>query len=208
MTPDAIIHRLTGSFENPGTRQSPRGDHDLNPGTHPPADLTPAAVLVPIVIRGAGPTVLFTQRTAHLEKHAGQVSFPGGHQDPTDGTSEETALRETEEEVGLDRRHVEIVGRLDQYLTRTAFTITPLVGLVTPPFDVTPDAHEVAEVFEVPLAFLLDPDNHQREHREYKGINREFYAMRYGDYYIWGATAGMVVNLYQVLTDNRPQGGA
>ena len=208
MTPEAIIRRLEGSFDDPGLRSSSRGDHDLNPGTRPPDPLTPAAVLVPIVVRHGGPTVLFTQRTAHLEHHAGQVSFPGGHQEPEDASPNETALRETEEEVGLDRRHVAIVGRLDQYVTRTGFTVTPLVGLVTPPFRMSPDADEVAEVFEVPLDFLLDPANHKREHRLHKGARREFFAMPYGDYYIWGATAGMLMNLYDVLSRPTAEGTA
>ena len=202
MKPEDIIARLAGSFDNPGVRQSPRGDHDLNPGTQPDDRLTPAAVLVPIVAHVSGPTVLFTRRTAELEHHAGQVSFPGGHQEPADATPNDTALRETEEEVGLHRRHIEIVGRLDQYLTRTGFSIPPVVGLVAPPFEVTPQASEVAEIFEVPLAFLLDPANHQRAQREYKGRTREFYAMPYGEHYIWGATAGMLMNLYDVLRGN------
>ncbi|MDA0305585.1 MAG: CoA pyrophosphatase [Proteobacteria bacterium] len=198
ITADIIIEKLQ-SFA--AKDAPPRGDHDLNPGMQTGKDLTPAAVLVPLVIRGGGLTTLFTQRTEHLLHHAGQISFPGGHVDPGDDSPEDTALRETEEEVGLARAHITTIGRLNQYVTRTGFAITPVVALVSPPFDVTPDADEVDEVFEVPLDFLLDPANHQRHRREFKGQIREFYAMPYEDYYIWGATAGMLVNLYEVLRD-------
>ena len=177
-----------------------RGDHDLNPGWLPangrdPASLKQAAVLAPIVERPEGLTVLFTRRTDHLANHPGQISFPGGRMEPHDASPEDAALRETEEEIGLDRRHVDIIGRLDTYITRTGFEITPVVGMVKPPFDLTPDPQEVAEVFEVPLAFLCDPGNRQRHSREVFGSTRHFYALPYGDRYIWGATAGMLVNL-------------
>ncbi len=182
-----------------------RGDHDLNPGMAPGngsgSKLIAAAVLVPLVDRVGGMTALFTQRTGHLANHPGQISFPGGHMDPGDVTPEETALRETEEEVGIERRHIEIIGRLDLYTTRTGFAVTPVVGLVQPLFEITPDAHEVEEVFEVPLGFLMDPSNHERHSREHMGVVREFYAMPYNGYYIWGATAGMLINLYDVLKD-------
>lgn len=198
LSPGQIIERLR---KPPAEGMPARGDHDLNPGMEPGAALTPAAVLVPLVARPGGLTVMFTQRTDHLLHHAGQISFPGGHMEPGDGTPRETALRETEEEVGLDRRHVEIIGRLDRYVTRTGFSITPVVALVTPPFETNPDPEEVDEVFEVPLSFLLDPANHQRHSREFEGRTREFHAMPFGDYYIWGATAGMLINLYEVLRD-------
>ena len=176
-----------------------RGDHDLNPGMEVAPDLTPAAVLVGLVDRPGGLTVLFTQRTNHLLHHAGQISFPGGHTDPGDDSPEETALRETEEEIGLHRRHVETIGRLNQYVTRTGFSIIPVVALIKPPFELTPDPEEVEEAFEVPLDFLLDPANHQRHSREIGGQIREFHATPYREYYIWGATAGMLINLYEVL---------
>lgn len=176
-----------------------QGDHDLNPDMTPVTPLKPAAVLVPIVERAEGFTVLFTQRTAHLAHHAGQVSFPGGHIEPEDGGPLATALRETEEEIGLDRRHVTVIGHLDTYVTRTGFVVTPVVGIVTPPFTVRPDAHEVAEVFEVPLAYLLDPANHHRCSAVFEGVERHFYAIPFGQHFIWGATAGMLINLYQVL---------
>ena len=177
-----------------------RGDHELNPQTDPPPDLIPAAVLIPIVDREAGLSVLLTRRTDHLANHAGQVSFPGGHVEPGDHTPEDAALRETEEEIGLDRRHVTLLGRLDDYVTRTGFKVTPVVSVVDPPFELEPDASEVAMVFEVPLPFLLDPANHLRSSRIFKGHRRYYYAMHWGQHEIWGATAGMVINLQQFLT--------
>ncbi len=177
-----------------------RGDHNLNPDLRPKPPLTPAAVLVPLVLRQEGTTVLLTKRTAHLAAHAGQISFPGGRVEETDADVAAAALRETEEEIGLARDHIEIIGRLDTYIVRTGFEVTPLVGLVTPPFIITRDDFEVAEVFEVPLAFILDPRNHQRQSRiDFGGVKREFWAIPHGDYFIWGATAGMLVNLYEVL---------
>lgn len=198
MTPEQVIERLRHSSEG-----RLRGDHDLNPDMRPDNGkdqaLTAAAVLIGLVGHPDGLAVLFTQRTDHLLHHPGQISFPGGHMDAADKTPEDTALRETEEEIGLDRGHLETIGRLDTYVTRTGFSITPVVALVKPPFDVKLDPHEVDEVFEVPLAFLLDPANHKRHSREIEGETREFHAMPYGDYYIWGATAGMLINLYEVL---------
>ena len=161
--------------------------------------LTPAAVLFPIVLRDAGQTVLLTQRTAHLRDHAGQISFPGGRVEAHDATPIDTALRETEEEIGLSRERVEIVGFLPEYRTGTGFRVTPVVALVTPPFDLQPDPFEVAEIFEVPLAFLLDPANHQRHSLHYRGALRNYFAMPYGEYFIWGATAGMIRSLSERL---------
>jgi 8-oxo-dGTP pyrophosphatase MutT (NUDIX family) len=177
-----------------------RGDHDLNPESVAPTALIPAAVLIPIVDRRPDLTVVLTRRTDHLANHAGQVSFPGGHVEPGDRTPEDAALRETEEEIGLDRRHVTVLGRLDDYITRTGFKVTPVVSVVDPPFELDPDAGEVEEVFEVPLAFLLDPANHQRSSRMFDGQRRHYYAMRWGRHEIWGATAGMVINLHEFLT--------
>jgi len=159
----------------------------------------PAAVLVPLVDRPDGLTVLLTRRTAHLANHAGQISFPGGRQEEADESPESCALRETLEEIGLAAERVQILGRLDDYLTVTGFRVVPVVGWVSPPFTLSPDPFEVDEVFEVPLAFLLDPANHQRHERIYNGRPRPYWAMPYGDYYIWGATAGMLVNLSRVL---------
>lgn len=161
--------------------------------------LTPAAVLFPIVLRDTGHTVLLTQRTAHLKDHAGQISFPGGRVEESDLSPTHTALRETEEEIGLMRERVEILGFLPEYQTGTGFCITPVVSLVRPPFDLQPDPFEVAEIFEVPLAFLLDPANHQRHSLHYRGALRNYFAMPYGDYFIWGATAGMIRSLTERL---------
>ena len=164
-----------------------------------PAGLTPAAVLVPVILRPEGLTVLFTQRTAHLNDHAGQVSFPGGRCEADDPSPVHTALRETEEEIGLDPARIEVLGLLPEYRTGTGFTVTPVVGLVRPPFELNLDSFEVAEVFETPLAFLLDPANHQRHSMEIGGVRRHYYAMPYEGYFIWGATAGMVVSLQRLL---------
>jgi 8-oxo-dGTP pyrophosphatase MutT (NUDIX family) len=177
-----------------------RGDHSLNPGALPPrAGLTGAAVLVPLVDHPTGLTVLLTQRTAHLSDHAGQISFPGGRIEPSDAHPVAAALREAEEEVGLPASHVDIVGRLDTYVTGTGFEIVPVVALVRSPYPLRPDPFEVAEVFEVPLDFLVDPANLQRGSREWKGTTRCFFALPYENRYIWGATAGMLVNLAEVL---------
>lgn len=161
--------------------------------------LTPAAVLFPIVLRQDGHTVLLTQRTAHLRDHAGQISFPGGRVEESDQSTLHTALRETEEEIGLAREHIEPIGYLPEYRTGTGFRVTPVVALVRPPFDLKIDPFEVAEVFEVPLAFLLDPVNHQRHSIHHRGALRQYFAMPYGDYFIWGATAGMIRSLTERL---------
>ena len=203
MNVDAIRAALAGAA--PGLRRSAvigrvRGDHDGNPGMAPAGAMRPAAVLVPLVERPGGLSVLLTQRTAHLHDHAGQISFPGGRVDAGDADAVAAALRETEEEIGLARRHVEIVGRLDTYQTRTAYEVTPVVGYVRPPFDLVPDTFEVADIFEVPLDFVLDPRNRERRSRQFQGTQRHFWAMPYGERFIWGATAGMLVNLAEVLT--------
>lgn len=185
-----------------------RGDHDLNPGLRPDGALRAAAVLIALVDHGAEINVLLTRRAEHLEHHPGEISFPGGHIEQNDPHAVAAALRETHEEIGLAPESVEVLGRLDDYVTRTGFHITPVVGMVRPPLHIKPDPYEVDEVFEVPLAFFLDPANHHRHQRIYEGAQRSFYAMPYGDYYIWGATAGMLVNLYQTLTpetDGTPQ---
>jgi 8-oxo-dGTP pyrophosphatase MutT (NUDIX family) len=166
---------------------------------------TVAAVLVPIIAHPSGLTVLFTQRTAHLKAHSGQVAFPGGRAEPNDGSAEATALREAQEEVGLAHERVEVLARLPEYFTRTGFRVTPVVGLIQPPLELVPDPGEVEAVFEVPLAFLLDVRNHQRHTREFQGRTVGYYAMPYrtseGERYIWGATAGMLVNLCRALAD-------
>ena len=159
----------------------------------------PAAVLVPLVARGQVPTVLLTRRTDHLHHHPGQISFPGGRVEDADTSPIDTALRETEEEIGLDRRHIELIGTLPDYLTGTGFRVTPVVGLVTPPFELTLDAFEVAEAFEVPLSHFLDPANHEQHSIVHEGRVRQFHAMPYQGYFIWGATAGIIMSLYRVL---------
>ncbi len=181
-------------------REATRGDHDLNPGmTVPSAALRPAAVLVPLIDRAEGMSVLLTQRTPHLSAHAGQISFPGGRIEESDADAIEAALRETEEEVGLTRDHVKVIGRLDTYVTGTGFEITPVVGIVQVPFPLAIDPFEVSEAFEVPLSFILDPGNHRRTTREFENRTRVFFVLPFGGRNIWGATAGMLVNLAEVL---------
>lgn len=177
----------------------PAAGHVVNEDGADGVPLTPAAILFPIVTRDDGHTVLLTKRTAHLKDHPGQVSFPGGRVEASDPSPTDTALRETVEEIGLAPAHIEIIGFLPEYRTSTGFSITPVVGLVTPPFELRADPFEVAEVFEVPLAFLLDPANHQRQSMHYQGVLRQFYAMPYGEYLIWGATAGMIRSLFERL---------
>jgi 8-oxo-dGTP pyrophosphatase MutT (NUDIX family) len=163
-------------------------------------ELRPAAVLVPVVRREAGLTILLTQRTDHLYDHAGQISFPGGRSEAHDESPAATALRETFEEIGLPHSLVEVLGALPEYTTVTGYRVTPVVGLVSPPPAFKLDAFEVAEAFEVPLTFFLDPGNHQRNTLQYQGRTRHYYAMPYEQRYIWGATAGMLMNLYAFLT--------
>jgi len=160
---------------------------------------TPAAVLIPVIAHPGELTVLFTQRTTHLKSHAGQVSFPGGRAEAGDASAEFTALREAGEEIGLAAERVEILARLPDYRTRTGFKVTPIIGLVTPPLELSPDPSEVAEVFEVPLVFLLDPRNRQRRTRVFQGQQVGYYVFEYQDRVIWGATAGMLVNLHRML---------
>ena len=162
--------------------------------------VTAAAVLIPIVTHAAAFTVLLTQRTAHLKSHAGQISFPGGRAEAGDATPEFTALREAQEEIGLAPEKVEVIGKLPDYFTRTGYRVTPVVALIPPPVELSPDPREVDEVFEVPLAFLLDPSNHRREAREIQGRNASYWVMQYESWRIWGATAGILLSFYNHLT--------
>ncbi len=166
----------------------------------------PAAVLVPLIDHGTSQSVLLTRRTDHLHHHPGQISFPGGRVETVDGSPTDAALRETEEEIGLDRRHVELLGALPDYVTGTGFRITPLVGIVHPPFKLTLDAFEVAEAFEVPLEHFLNPANHQRHKMEFQGRMVSFHAMPYHNHYIWGATAGIIMSLYRLMQGEPPLG--
>jgi 8-oxo-dGTP pyrophosphatase MutT (NUDIX family) len=179
-------------------------DFDLS-GTRPSAPiLKPAAVLVPLVARATGLNVILTKRASHLPTHAGQIAFPGGRCEDSDADVGATALREAHEEIGLDPSFVTLIGASDAYETVTRFAVTPVVGLVDPLAVFTPDPSEVDAVFEVPLAFLMDPANHVPQERIYDGIVRRFYAMAYGDYYVWGATAGMLRALYARVFEGRP----
>ena len=161
--------------------------------------LTPAAVLLLVVNHPAAQTVLFTQRTANLANHAGQISFPGGRFEAIDASLAATALREAREEVGLAGDCIEILGELPVYHTSTGYRVTPVVGWAEPPIAYRPDPHEVADVFEVPLDFLLDPRNHRYESAFYRGRMRHYWAMPYGERFIWGATAGMLVTFHRIL---------
>ena len=176
-----------------------RGDHNLDPvfdaiGAIRP--IKPAAVLVGIVER-TEPMVLLTQRTAHLPDHAGQIAFPGGKIDAGDATPLEAALRETREEIGLEERFIDPVGYLDLYMTTLGYRIVPTVARVQPDFKLRLNPEEVENAFEVPLAFLMEEANHQRHSREWKGMMRTYYAMPFGERYIWGVTAGILRNLYE-----------
>jgi 8-oxo-dGTP pyrophosphatase MutT (NUDIX family) len=156
----------------------------------------PAAVLIPVVDHPE-PTVLLTQRSANLNDHAGQISFPGGKIEATDASPLEAALRETEEEIGLSRKFVDPIGYLDLYGTGFGFRIVPTVARVRPGFNLRINHSEVDDAFEVPLAFLMDPANHQVHSKEFRGMERSYYAMPFGDRYIWGATAGILRVLYE-----------
>jgi len=180
--PSEALH-LSDGFRLPGREGEPR----------------PAAVLVPIVNRPGGLSVLFTQRSADLPDHAGQISFPGGRVEAGDLDVDIAALRETEEEIGLPRDRVTVLGRLADYETVTGYRVTPVVGWIEPPFPIVPDPVEVADVFEVPLAFLLEPDNQKRHFRMLGELRRDYFAIPYGERYIWGATAAMLMILDRTL---------
>jgi 8-oxo-dGTP pyrophosphatase MutT (NUDIX family) len=197
LTREWVVERLREPLE-------PEPDPGFTRYVHPPdRDVMPAAVLVPLINRPEGITVLLTQRTAHLNAHAGQISFPGGRVDEGDVDRIDTALREAEEETGLPRERVHIIGMLPDYDIPTGFRVTPVVGWIEPPVQFAPDPFEVAELFEVPLAHFMDPANHQRHSDEVNGRRRHYYAMPHGGRHIWGATAGMLHSLYSFLSEGR-----
>ena len=210
LSPEYLVaDRLKAVFKNP-PEWSPEVKREPALGQRP---AKAAAVLIPIVLRGdqgSEPHILLTQRTMHLSSHAGQIAFPGGKVDAEDASVEAAALREAQEEVGLAPQFVEILGTLPEYITGTAFHITPVVGLVSPQHEVTPNADEVEAVFEVPLAFLMNPANHRLHAWERDGVSRQWYSMPYDETsalptqppterFIWGATAGMIRNFYRFL---------
>ena len=197
LTPMALRAR----FKAPGDWQPElRGDPRIDQIEAAPR---PAAVLIPLVIHDDAVSVLLTQRTAHLTDHAGQISFPGGRVEEHDADTLATALRETEEEIGLRSDQVEVVGTLPDYTTITGYHVTPVIGMVAPPLSLVLDTFEVSEAFEVPLEFLMNPAHHERRIITQAGSSRTFYAMPYETngrrYFIWGATAAMLRNLYQLL---------
>ena len=197
--------RIVAAFRGPGIDPPSLDDGDTAYGwvseseDVKPERVTEAAVLVPILERPKGMTVLLTQRTAHLRSHAGQISFPGGKTEGYDESAEDTALRESEEEIGLPRDRVEVVGRLGKRTTGTGFHVTPVVGLIASTVELLPDPSEVENIFEVPLPYVLDPNNYKIETRLIKGLERQFYVMHYGGYYIWGLTARFLVALRNTL---------
>jgi 8-oxo-dGTP pyrophosphatase MutT (NUDIX family) len=196
LTREAIVHRLRTGVA--GAHWLP-GDQGNWPGSARGDPRTDAAVLICLVERPGGPFVLLTQRTTHLRDHAGQISFPGGRVEHDDASIAATALREAKEEIGLDPSKVEVLGELASYDTVTGFRIHPVVGWLTPPFELRPDPHEVAEVFELPLDFVIDPANHVRQSFRRGPLTRTYYVLPYQDRFIWGATAGILINLSGLL---------
>ena len=195
LTPDALRQRFRAPpVWEPEVRAEPRFSERA---------LSHAAVLIPIVMHGDAPTVLLTERSLQLANHSGQIAFPGGRIDRTDASAEAAALREAHEEVGLEAEFVEIIGALSSYVTGTAFVVTPVVGLVRPGFTLTPNPGEVADAFEVPLAYLMNPAHHHRHIVEWEGVRREWFSMPFRDgeieRFVWGATAGMLRNFYRFL---------
>jgi len=200
LSADDFLTRLAGNA--PGFHTDIVGDHTFNPeitDMFMAIERKPAAVLIPIVRREPGATMLFTQRTDNLSSHPGQVAFPGGKIDDSDISAEAAALREAEEEIGLKPEDVEMIGRAPDYLTGSGYHIAPVLGLVKPDARFTLNEHEVSDIFEVPLSFLMDPANHVIGSRVWQGVRRTYYEMPYEDRYIWGVTAGMVRILYERL---------
>lgn len=178
------------------------GDHRLNPDMRHMIirpTLRDAAVLIPVVDHAEGASVILTQRTTNLRSHSGQIAFPGGRIDPEDASPEDAALRETGEEIGLATDHIEVIGRLPDYVSGSGFRIAPVLAVVRPGFTLDLNPHEVDAAFEVPLAFLMDPANHRRQSRMWQDKERFFYEMPFGERYIWGVTAGIIRTLYERL---------
>ena len=191
MTPEVLRTRLIRIAGQPFDPPVVYGEEIIGELEKPPV---PAAVLVPVIL-GPRPSILLTKRTSHLKKHAGQVSFPGGRIDPEDAHPEAAALREAEEEIGLDPSRVELIGRMADYVTGTGYRITPVLGLLPPGLTWRPSPHEVEFVFELPISVVLDPDAPRRELREASGRTREFWVWPHPEHFIWGATAAILVHL-------------
>lgn len=194
--------RIRAALEQGPYAGSVYGDHMLNPDLHDrivPDKLHDAAVLVPVVDHGAEATVILTKRAEKLKNHSGQIAFPGGKIDPTDVSPVAAALREADEEIGLDRHFVDVVGRMPDYVTGSGYRITPVLGIVRPGFQIKINEHEVDNVFEVPLRFLMDPANHRRDSRVFLERERFFYTMPYERWNIWGVTAGVIRTVYERL---------
>lgn len=199
LTPEALRHTL--GQQTSWSVQLPLNDDSRYPGRE--GEPVRAAVLIPLVTHTGGVSVMLTERAAHLHDHAGQISFPGGRIEDSDANPVAAALREAQEETGLSPDRVQVLGSMPPYITATGFAITPVVGLVTPGFELLPDEFEVAEIFEVPLAFIVDPANHRLHRAELAdGRVRQFYSMPWGRHFIWGATAAMLRNLYYLLGGN------
>lgn len=194
--------RLRAAIDRGPHERFDYGDHSFNPD-HPritvPRTLREAAVLIPVVDHGAEATVILTKRAEKLTSHSGQVAFPGGRIDPTDVSPEAAALREAHEEIGLDAKHVEIIGRMPDYVSGSGYRIAPVLSVVKPGFTLSINEHEVDAAFEVPLRFLMDPANHAQNSREFNKQLWVFYDMPYGDQRIWGVTAGIIRTLYERL---------
>ncbi|MEO3385139.1 CoA pyrophosphatase [Mesorhizobium sp. CAU 1741] len=194
--------RLRARHEQAPHADTDYGDHSLNPDLRDlilQHTLRDAAVLIPVVDHGAEASVILTKRTEKLRSHSGQIAFPGGRIDPTDPTPEFAAMREAEEEIGLSAEFIEVVGRMPDYVSGSGFRIAPVLAVVTPGFMLTINEDEVDDAFEVPLSFLMDPQNHNRESRIWQDRERFFYTMPFGDRYIWGVTAGIIRTLYERL---------